>query len=111
VEWGWLVHVIADHFPDDAERVSDPDWIEYGLVRGWSLLTQDFRIATQPAADALLRAHRGSIHCLDNAELPVRTRAERFHSRQRAIYQHVRDHRVGFFVIGETGPPRRKRLG
>jgi len=109
IDWGWAVHLIGDHFPDDAENVSDPEWIEYGLIHGWSLLTQDARIATQDAVDTLLRKHRGSVHCLDSAELPVRTRAERSHSRQKVIYQHVRDRRTGFFVIGDAGPPRRKR--
>jgi anti-sigma factor RsiW len=104
-----VVHLLGDHFPDDGEQVSDPEWINYGLVRGWSLLTQDLRIATQPAAMEMLRAHRGSIFCLDSAELSVRVRAERFHSRQGAIYQYVRDGRTGFFVIGEAGRPRLKR--
>ena len=66
-------------------------------------------IATQPAVISLLRLYRGLIHCLDSAELPVRVRADRFHTRQRVIYQHVRDRRVGFFVVGEAGRPRRKR--
>jgi len=105
----WRVHVIADHFPDDAAAVEDPQWTEYGLARGWSLLTQDVRIANQPTVLALLRRYSASIHRLDSAELPVRVRADRFHSRQAVTYQHVRDRRTGFYVIGETGRPRRKR--
>jgi hypothetical protein len=58
----WIVHVVSEHFPDDAQKTSDPEWISYGLARGWSLLTQD-----------------------------------------------LLDRRVGFFVIHETGAPRRKR--
>jgi hypothetical protein len=109
VSRGWIVHVISDHFPDDAQEVSDPEWIEYGLARGWSLLTQDLRISTQAEVDALLRQYRACIHCLDSSELSVRIRAERFDLRRGAIYQSVLDRRVGFFVIHEKGPPRRKR--
>jgi hypothetical protein len=101
--------MISDHFPDDAQDVADPEWIKYGLERGWGLLTQDIRIATQPAVQTLLRLYEGCVHCLDSAELPVHVKAERFDSRRAAIFQHVRDKRVGFFVIPEHGPPRRRR--
>jgi hypothetical protein len=47
--------MVSDVFPDDGQNVSDPEWIEYGLTQGWGLLTQDVRIATQPAVQALLR--------------------------------------------------------
>ncbi|GAB3819366.1 PIN-like domain-containing protein [Micromonospora zhanjiangensis] len=106
---GWIVHAISDYFPDDAQAVSDPEWIEYGLSRGWALLTQDLRIATQTEVHTLLRRYQACIHCLDSSELPVQLRAERFDTRRPAIHQSVLDRRVGFFVIHENGPPRRKR--
>jgi hypothetical protein len=106
---GWIVHTVSDHFPDDAQDISDPDWVEYGLRRGWSLLTQDERMRTQADMRALLLRYRGCIHCLDSANLPVQVRADRFDAHRRVIYQHVLDGRVGFFVVHETGPPRRRR--
>lgn len=109
VERGWIVHTIGEHFPDDAQQVSDPEWVEYGLQRGWSLLTQDERISTQVAVTTLLRKYRGCIYCLDSGNLPINARAERFEAQRRVIYQHVRDRRAGFFIVHETGPPRRKR--
>lgn len=109
VDLGWTVHVISDHFPNDAQAVSDPEWIEYGLQRGWSLLTQDERICTQPAVKAMLREYRGCVHCLDSANLAIRARVARFEAHRGAIYQHVRDRRVGFFLVRENGAPRRKR--
>ena len=27
---GWRLHLIADHYPDDAENISDPEWIAEG---------------------------------------------------------------------------------
>jgi hypothetical protein len=67
------------------------------------------RITTQSEGRALLRVYRGCIHCLDSATLSAQLKAERFERCRRAIFQHVVDRRVGFFVIHETGPPRRKR--
>jgi hypothetical protein len=78
VELGWIVHTISDHFPDDAQQISDPRWVEYGMQRGWSLLTQDERMSTQVTVKAMLRKYRGCIHCLDSANLPVQVRADRF---------------------------------
>jgi PIN domain-containing protein len=101
--------MIGDHFPDDGQKVSDPDWMEYGLAQGWSPLTQDLRIATQPVAMGLLRTYQAAIHCLDSAKLPAEVKANRFHRCQRTIYQHVIDRRVGFYVVCETGAPRRRR--
>lgn len=109
VELGWIVHTISDHFPQDAQSIDDPEWVEYGLRNGWSLLTQDERISSQIAVMTMLRKYRGCIHCLDSANLPIRVRAERFHSHRQAIYQHVKDRRVGFFIVHEHGPPQRKR--
>jgi len=30
IDWGWVVHLVGDHFSDDAENVSDPEQVEYG---------------------------------------------------------------------------------
>lgn len=109
IERGWIVHVISDHFPDDAQDISDPEWIAYGLACGWGLLTQDLRISTQLEVHTLLRQHQACIHCLDSSELPVQVRAERFDTRRASIHQAVLDRRTGFFVIHENGPPQRKR--
>ena len=103
------MHTISDHFPGDAQEISDPEWVEYGLRRGWSLLTQDERISHQIAVRDMLRRYRGCIHCLDSANLHVKARADRFDAHRGVIYQHVRDRTVGFFIVHEFGPPRRKR--
>ena len=95
------MHRVTDHFPDDAQDVGDPEWMEYGLARGWSLLTQDERIRRQAAALALLRHHRGIAFCLSSAELRVAAKVDRFHDHQRAIHGHVRSGRFGFYVVYE----------
>jgi hypothetical protein len=108
LELGWVVHLISDHFTDDAQDVSDPEWIQLGLSRRWSMLTQDLRIRTQPEVHRLLRAHTGTVFCLSSAELPVRVRADRFQAQQASIYQRVRDGTAGFFVVTESGVVRRR---
>jgi hypothetical protein len=99
--------LITEHFPDDAQGVGDPEWVEYGLAHGWSLLTQDDRIRRQPSALAPLRRYKGTVHCLASAELPREVRAERFHTHQRKIYGNVRAARLGFFVVYEFDVVRR----
>lgn len=38
---GWTVHLIADHYPNDAQHVPDEVWLEEGAGRGWFLLSKD----------------------------------------------------------------------
>jgi hypothetical protein len=109
VQRGWIVHLVTGHFPDDAQNVGDPEWIEYGLTRGWALLTQDERIRRQPAALAPLRQYNGSIFCLSSAELPVEARAERFHAHQRVIYDRAGSRRGGFYLVYEHRVVKRRR--
>jgi hypothetical protein len=103
-----MVHLVAEHFDDDAQQVSDPEWIEYGLARGWALLTQDERIRRQPAALEPLRRHRGSIFCLSSAQLTVTAKADRLLRLQGAIYDLVRRGRGGFFLVDEHRVFRRR---
>lgn len=101
VQRGWRIHLVTDHFPDDAQTVGDPEWIEYGLSHHWALLTQDARIRRQPAALAFLRLHRGAMFCLSSAELPVAVRAARFQAHETAIYAQARSQRGGFYLVHE----------
>jgi uncharacterized protein with PIN domain len=43
-EAGWVVHLVADYYPDDAHDIPDEVWIAEGCHRGWVLLTKDQRI-------------------------------------------------------------------
>ncbi|MFI6079052.1 hypothetical protein ACIA5C_46860 [Actinoplanes sp. NPDC051343] len=79
-EQGWIVHDITDHFANDAQDVSDPDWMSFGLNAGWALLTHDKRIRTQVEALQLLAEDDGQIFCLSSGDLRVAARADRFAS-------------------------------
>lgn len=75
VEAGWVIHLIADHYPDDAAHVSDEAWIEEGCRRGWALLTKDQRIRYRAQE---LAALAGSLFCLSSGNLGLDEMAHRF---------------------------------
>ncbi|WP_433051442.1 hypothetical protein [Dactylosporangium sp. CS-033363] len=105
--WGWSVHLIADHYPNDAQEIPDEQWIEEGLRRGWPLLTQDDRITRQPAALELLMQYDGLVFCLDSGQLTFADKANRFHACQATMYQLVRRPKPGFFHVTAIGLDRR----
>jgi hypothetical protein len=86
---GWIIHRIAEHFPDDAQNVPDATWLSYGLERGWSTLCKDGRIKGRQHERAPLEAHAGVLFYLDNQQLKVAEMVGRFHQAQRAIYRAV----------------------
>jgi uncharacterized protein with PIN domain len=55
-EAGYVVHLVADHYPNDADEVPDEDWIAEGCSRGWILLTKDKRIRYRAAELEALQA-------------------------------------------------------
>jgi hypothetical protein len=52
IELGWVIHRVTDHFPNDAQDVSDPEWIEYKLQRLWIPFHKDQRIRNNPTERA-----------------------------------------------------------
>lgn len=71
---GAIVHLIADHYPDDATMVADEVWIEAGCRRGWCLLTKDKRIRYR---EAELAALNGYLFCLAAGSAKVELMSER----------------------------------
>lgn len=74
---GWIVHLVNDHFEYDAQFVKDADWIEYGLQRGWALLTKDQKIRYRAGELLSLDAH-GKMFCLGRGDLTVEDQARTF---------------------------------
>jgi hypothetical protein len=62
--FGWIVHLINDFFPNDAQETADEDWIAYGLQRGWGDLSAGRRssharrVASVPTASARILGSR-----------------------------------------------------
>jgi hypothetical protein len=75
---GWIVTSITDVFADDAQDVSDTDWMRYGCDAGWAALTKDKKIRRSPHYDAASRAvgrqpapegERRALRCLAQQDL------------------------------------------
>ncbi|MGW0434931.1 PIN-like domain-containing protein [Micromonospora sp. NPDC003197] len=107
IEAGWKIHLVADLFPDDGQFVSDPEWVEHGLSQGWTLLTQDKRIRTQPLLLSAVRAADLTIHCLSSAELLTTDRVKRFEQHREEIWRYAVSGAAGFYVVYEDRVVRR----
>lgn len=109
IELGWLIHRIHDYFPNDAEDVSDPDWIEYGLQRGWIPLHKDGRIIGNPTERAPIERHVAPMFFLDNQRLPIVEMVRRFHDNQSKIYAitHRRRKAAACYAVSGTGVHKR----
>ena len=64
-EAGYVVHLVADHYPNDA----DEDWIAEGCSRGWILLTKDKRIRYRAAVLEALQ--EGHLFCLITGNMNI----------------------------------------
>ena len=98
---GWIIHLIADFYPDDADGVADEVWIAEGCRRGWILLSKDQQIRYR--AHELSALGPGHLFCLANGNLSVSDMAQRFLDAQQAMARAVGSSPEGFWVIYEGG--------
>ncbi|MGW4849420.1 PIN-like domain-containing protein [Nocardia brasiliensis] len=103
VELGWTVHLITEHFPDDAQQVPDEEWIEYGLVRGWVPLSKDGKIRSRPAERQPLVDHNATLFYLDSAQLVVAEMVRRFHAAQSKIHKAARRDGPAAYAVRSSG--------
>ena len=89
-EHGWVIHRAADHFPNDAQDIPDPDWLDYGLRNGWAPLCKDGRIKGREVERAPIERHAAVLFYLDNQRLVVDEMIRRFHVSQLRIYRAVK---------------------
>jgi hypothetical protein len=101
---GWLVTSITDVFNNDAQEVSDTDWMRYGCDAGWAALTKDVRIRRSPHFDAATRP----IFALSDGNLPLRENVRRFEAWRDRIWT-VAAGNAGreFWVVYDYGVVRR----
>lgn len=104
---GWVVHRITDHFPNDAQDVDDPVWMDYGLQRGWFPLHKDGRIVGNPTERAPVESHDSVMFFLDNQNLVVDEMVHRFHVNQARIYRLTRRARAECYAVNADGVLRR----
>jgi hypothetical protein len=101
---GRLVTSITDVFNNDAQEVSDTDWMRYGCDVGWAALTKDVKIRRSPHYDAATRP----IFALSDGNLPLRENVRRFEARRDKIWT-VASGNAGreFWVVYDYGVVRR----
>lgn len=98
---GWAVHVVNHQFPNDAQEISDEEWIKHGLSRGWSLLTQDSKIRYRAKELSVVADGQCAMFCLNSGNLRIATKVAWFHASQAKIYREARKARAAFFVVYE----------
>lgn len=98
---GWTIHLIADHYPDDAQRVPDERWIAEGCRRGWVLLSKDKRIRYR--GEELAELHGGRLFCLSNGNLVIEQMVARFFAAEGAIRRAATARESGFWKVYDRG--------
>src|SRR6266540_7383464 len=102
---GYVVHLIADHYPDDAGDVPDEEWIAEGCSRGWVLLTKDKRIRYR--AEELEALQEGHLFCLVSGNLDIDAMTQAFMDALPKIERAARDEPVGFWHVYRDGKIKR----
>ncbi|MET9314235.1 hypothetical protein ABZX12_20695 [Kribbella sp. NPDC003505] len=100
-ESGWIIHLIADFYQDDATRIPDEEWIAEGCSRGWLLLTKDKRIRYRERELSALDA--GHLFCLASGNLDLDEMARRFVNAENAMLAATRRVGVGFWHVHAGG--------
>lgn len=109
IELGWRIHRITDHFDSDAADVSDPDWMEYGLQRGWFPFHKDGRIRGNPSERQPIERHNAPMFYLDNQQLSIDEMVHRIHMNQAKIYWLARRRRreAACYAVTDRGVHKR----
>lgn len=102
---GYVIHLIADHYPDDASDIPDEDWIAEGCSNGWSLLTKDKRIRYRAAELEALQ--EGHLFCLVSGNMDVAEMTQAFLDALPKIQRAASAEPVGFWHIYRNGTIKR----
>lgn len=103
---GWRLHLIADEYPDGAERVDDPVWITEGCRRGWVLLTKDKAIRYRAHEIAAL-APGSLLFCLAKGSWNIDEMVSAFTAARDAIERAISRGESGFWHVSKDGAIRR----
>ena len=94
------MHLIAEEFPDDGQAVSDRDWVEYGLNKGWVPLCKDGRIRGRDHEREPIERLAGVLFYLDNQQLLADEMVRRIASAEAAIIKAVSRGGPALYAIG-----------
>lgn len=98
---GYVLHLIADHYPNDANNVQDAVWIAEGCSQGWVLLTKDKRIRYR--AGELGALQEGHIFCLVSGNLDLDGMTHALLNALPRIERVAREEPVGFWHVYRNG--------
>ena len=104
-EAGYVIHLVADHYPNDADEVPDEDWIAEGCSRGWILLTKDKRIRYRAAELEALQ--EGHLFCLITGNMNIEEMTQAFLDALPKIERAAGEEPVGFWHVYRDGKIRR----
>jgi len=107
------VHTLASVYGEQqAQRVSDEEWITLAGARRWIVLTKDDAIRRRPAELEAVERHGARVFCLTSANLRGDQQLARFLGNVHRIVQ--RSRRPGPWICGvydhrvaQIWPPRR----
>jgi hypothetical protein len=102
---GYVVHLIADHYPNDASDVPDEEWIAEGCSRGWVLLTKDKRIRYR--AEELEALEEGHLFCLVSGNMDIDAMTQAFLDALPKIERVVGEEPVGVWHVYRDGKIKR----
>ncbi|MBA3020437.1 hypothetical protein [Propionicimonas sp.] len=101
---GWSIVRIADVFPDDAQDVTDEEWIAHGSSEGLALLTKDKAIRYQPS----FREAGTPVFALSGGSIGLDEMVERFEAGRRKIWAAATAHERQFWMVYAGGRVERK---
>lgn len=102
-ELGWELHMLSDHFPDDAQNVEDEIWLDYGLRKGWTPICKDGRIRGRQHERQPIEVHQAALFYLDNQSLMIDDMVVRFHSAKKSIERAIERGGPACFAVTREG--------
>lgn len=101
---GWSIVRISDVFVDDAQSISDDEWVAFGGSKSWALLTKDKKIRYQPAFEAAATP----IFALSVGTLTIDEMVQRFEAGRPRIWQHAHAAERQFWIVYDGGRVERR---
>lgn len=96
---GFTAHTLASVYgEEEAQRVSDEEWIALAGQNEWVVLTKDDAIRRRPAELAAVEEHEVKMFCLTNAGLRGEEQRDRFFTNINRIVQ--RSRKPGPWICG-----------
>lgn len=101
---GWDIVRISDVFTDDAQSVSDEEWVALGGTNGWALLTKDKKIRYQPS----FQKASTPVFALSEGGVAIDEMVHRFEAGRGRIWEAAMATERQFWIVYEHGRVERR---